>query len=195
MNEDYNKPVELEEDTGAGKSAEPPIETVPQKKTLARRIADALMSEDYRILFGSIYQNIIAPAIKRIAVEAFREFVYRGKGQYDAPDEPRNYQVYYDEGSGRRGSEEKLRRNYAEIQFKNIDSAERVLAKMRSKLKTDKIVLVADYFKMANMRPEYSYYDYGWTDLSTARIYHYNVKGERVWSIHLPEPMPFERTR
>ena len=193
-----NKPVAYDENTGAGNNAEPPIESTVvqnQKKSLSKRIAGALMSEDYKILFDSIYQNIIGPALRRVIVEAFSAFVYRGKGRgYDSFDEPHNYQSYYDDRE-RGGSEDRLRRNFGEIQFKNIDSAERVLGRMRSKLKTERVVLVSDFYKYAGQTPKHTYYDWGWTDLSQASIYHYNVKGERVWSIHLPEPMYIDHTR
>lgn len=191
MSDNYeNKNVE----NGAEQFAEPPIESkVVKKRSFSRKIADALMSEDYRLIFRSIYDNIISPAIKKIAVEAFRAFVYRGKTSGGGYDEYTDYGSFHD-GSSSRGSESRTRPSVGEIQFRSRESAERVLDIMRGKLRKDGLILVADYYKIAGQTPEHTYYNYGWTNLNSSYIYHYSVKGERVWGIHLPEPMYVDRT-
>lgn len=186
MSDNYeNKNV----DTGAEQHAEPPIESqIVKKKGLSRRIADALMSEDYKLIFKSIYENIVSPAIKKIAVEAFRAFVYRGKTTSSSYDEYTDYGSFHD-GSSSRGSEMKVKPAIGEIMFRSEDAAARCLSIMRNKLKKENLILVADYYKIAGQTPEHTHYDYGWANLNSAYIYHYSNKGERVWGIHLPEPM------
>lgn len=188
MSDEYeNKNV----DSGAEQPAEPPIESkLVKKKKLSRKIADALMSEDYKLIFKSIYENIISPAIKKIAVEAFRAFVYRGKTSDSSYDSYTDYGAYHDGSS--RGSEVRSRPAVGEIVFHSQDAAERCLSIMRGKLKKDRMVLVADYYKIAGQTPEHTHYDYCWMNLNSAYIYHYADKGERVWAIHLPEPIYVE---
>lgn len=186
MSDNYeNKNV----DNGAEQNAEPPIESqIVKKKSLSRRIADALMSEDYKLIFRSIYDNIVSPAIKKVAVEAFRSFVYRGKTSGGSYDEYTDYGSFHDGGS-RGGSEARMKPSIGEIMFRSEDAAERCLAIMHNKLKKENLILVADYYKIAGQTPSHTHYDYGWTNLNSAYIYRYRNNGERVWGIHLPEPM------
>ena len=192
MSDEYeNKNI----DSGAEQNAEPPIESkIVKKRSLSKRIADALMSEDYKLIFQSIYQNIISPAIKKIAVEAFRAFVYRGKTSGGSYDEYTDYGSYH-EGSSIRGSESRSRPTIGEIQFRSREAAERVLSIMQNKLRKEKVILVADYYKIAGQTPEHTFYNYGWTNLNSSYIFHYNEAGERVWGIHLPEPMYVDNVR
>lgn len=196
MNEEFdNRSMLTENDSGAERNAEPPIESqVVKKKSLSKRIAGALMSEDYRLIFQSIYQNIIDPAIKKIAVEAFRAFVYRGKTQGSGYDEYTDYQSYHSGGGSTGGSEMRIKQDFGEIQYRSRESAERVLDIMRNKLRKEGLIYVADYYKISGQTPQHTFYNYGWTNLNAAYIYHYSVKGERVWGIHLPEPMYVDRT-
>ena len=108
MSDNYeNKNV----DTGAEQHAEPPIESqIVKKKSLSRRIADALMSEDYKLIFKSIYENIVSPAIKKIAVEAFRAFVYRGKTSSSSYDEYTDYGAFHEGKAGNRRDHVPFRR-------------------------------------------------------------------------------------
>lgn len=180
-------------DSGAEQNAEPPIESqIVKKKSLSRKIADVLMSEDYKMIFKSIYDNIVSPAIKKVAVEAFRSFVYRGKTSSGSFDDYTDYGSFSDGGSSR-GSESRVKPSIGEIMFTSEDSAARCLNIMRNKLRKESIILVADYYKIAGQTPSHTHYDYGWANLNSAYIYHYSNKGERVWGIHLPEPMPIDR--
>lgn len=195
MNEDNeNKSLIPDNDGGAEQHAEPPIESqIMQKKSISKKIASFLMSEDYNAIFKNIYQSIIEPAIKKLAVDAFRAFVYRGSSKGGGYDEYTDYQSYHDGGSSVRGSEMRPRQDFGEISFRSRESAERVLDIMRNKLRKDKLVYVADYYRISGQTPQHTYYNYGWTNLNSAYIYHYSVKGERLWAIHLPEPMYVDR--
>lgn len=193
MNDEYENKMTQTDNSGAEHKAEPPIESqVVKKKSLSRKIADALMSDDYKMIFHHIYENIVSPAMKKIAVEAFRAFVYRGKtsggGGYD---EYTDYGSFHG-GGGSFSDESRSRPSVGEIMFRSQESADRVLGIMRNKLRKEGVILVADYYKIAGQTPEHTYYNYGWTNLNSSYIYHYSNKGERVWGIHLPEPMYVE---
>ena len=182
----------VEYDAGAEHYAEPPIESqiVPQKKSLSKKIAGALLSDTYQAILGNIYQEIIDPAIRRLLVEAFKAFIYRGKTSTAISDSYTSYDTLYDRSLG--GSEDRIRPDFGEIQFKSKESAERVLEIMRNYIRKNGLVRVSDYYKISGQKPEYTYVNYGWTNINSAYTFHYSIKGERMWSIHFPEPMRIE---
>ena len=106
---DYDKNTQLTAQ-GAEQNAEPPVEShVVQKKGLADKIAGALLSDDYRVIFSNIYRSIVEPAIKKLAVEAFKAFVYRGKPSGETFD---SYVPYDSYSSGSAGSESRPHREF-----------------------------------------------------------------------------------
>lgn len=83
------------------------------------------------------------------------------------------------------------------IAFESRGEAEQVLKRMRKQLEKDKILTVAEYYLLAGEPRYISYpsYKYGWTKLNTVSIYSYcdyRGKGERIYGLRLPEPMPIE---
>lgn len=80
-----------------------------------------------------------------------------------------------------------------DIVFCTREQAEHVLDTMRVRLKKNKIVTVGEYYRIANRTPHYTYFNYGWTNLDSATIYNYIIKGKRCWCIRLPEPLHIER--
>lgn len=190
---DYDKNTQLTAQ-GAEQNAEPPVESqvVQKKKSLADKIAGALLSDDYRMIFSNIYRSIIEPAIKKLAVEAFKAFVYRGKPSGETFD---SYTAYDSYSSGGMGSESHPHREFGEIQFHTRDDAERVLARMKAVLRERRLVCVSDYYKIANQRPDPSYFNWGWMNLNAAYVFHYrDGKNGEVWTIYFPEPVYIDRS-
>lgn len=189
MNEDEKDIIRY--DRGAEHNAEPPIESqvVPQNKSFSKKLASALLSDTYQMILGNIYKEIIDPAIRRLLVDAFKAFIYRGSASSSVSDGYTAYDTLYDRAGP---SENRLRPSFGEIQFRSKEAAEHVLDVMQKYLRRNGVVRVSDYYKVAGQKPEYSYVNYGWTNLSSARIFHYKFKGEHMWGIHFPEPMYIE---
>lgn len=191
-----NKVTTSEAENGAVQNSEPPVDSqVIQKKSFSKKIASALMSEDYKGIGKNIWRNIVWPATQRILVKSFEAIIYHGKIGPSSLDDRTDYGSFYDGGGGSlRGSESRVISDFGEIRFRSQQAAERVLDTMYARLRQNKIITVADYYKIAGQTPQYTYYNYGWTNLNSARIFHYTIKGERFWCIRLPEPMYVERT-
>ena len=176
----------------------PPEESsVVKKPSLSKRIATALLSEDYPKVLGGIYKSIIDPAIKQLAVEAFKALVYHGKPSNDiSPSYGYTPYESFSGGSEFRGSETYLRKSFGEIQFRSKESADAVLSRTRAYLQKNGLVCVSDYYQIANHRPEPSYFNYGWTNLNGAFVSHYrDAKLGEVWYINFPEPIYVDRVR
>lgn len=78
---------------------------------------------------------------------------------------------------------------FADIEFKSGEDAENTLGLLRDLLAMKGMATVADYYKIAGQRAISDYYNYGWTNLNFAYVYHYISKGKHVWSIRFPEPV------
>lgn len=78
---------------------------------------------------------------------------------------------------------------YNDIEFKSKEGAENTLSLLRDLIVRNGVVTVADYYKIAGQMAISDYYNYGWTDLHSAYVYHYSYKDKCVWSIHFPNPM------
>lgn len=177
-----------------GQSGGQEITSHVKKQGLSQKVARGLLSEDAKMIFASIYKSIISPAVKKLAVETFRAFVYRGKpsNDYDVGDENTDYSGYSG-GKSSKGGSLRIRRDFADIQFDSKKDAEIVLGTMKNYLKKNNVILVADYYKIAHQKPEPTYYNWGWTNLNATYIYSYSNRGETSWGIHLPEPIYVER--
>ena len=177
-----------------GQSGGQEITSHVKKQGLSQKVARGLLSEDAKLIFDSIYKSIISPAVKKLAVETFRAFVYRGKpsNDYDVGDEYTDYSGYSG-GKSSKGGSLRIRRDFADIQFDSKKDAEIVLGTMKNYLKKNSVILVADYYKIAHQKPEPTYYNWGWTNLNATYIYSYSNRGETSWGIHLPEPIYVER--
>lgn len=186
-----------EDENGAELSAEPQIESEIKKVTFTQRITRALLSEDSKKIFDGVYRTIIGPALRKLAVDAFRALVYHGKVSndgYDGYDSYTSYDSYYGDSRGG-GSENRIKRDFGDIQFRSRRDAELVLTTMKNYLQKNGLILVADYYKIAHQNPERTYYNWGWKNLSTTYIFSYNIKGETYWGIHLPEPIYVEHQK
>lgn len=194
MNENEEKDILAQEGDGAELSAEPQISSEIKKITFSQKIARALLSDDSKKIFDGVWRTIVGPALRKLAVDAFRALVYRGKisnDGYDGYDGYTSYDSYYGEGRGG-GSESRIKRSFGDIQFRSKRDAEIVLGTMKNYLNKHGLILVADYYKIAHQNPERTYYNWGWKNLGTTYIFSYSTKGETFWAIHLPEPIYVE---
>lgn len=164
-----------------------------KKQGLSQKVARGLLSEDAKIIFDKVFASIISPALKKLAVETFKAFVYRGKptNDYDIGDEYTDYSGY--SGKSQKSGAGRIKRDFADISFDSKRDAEIVLGTMKNYLKKNKVILVADYYKIAHQKPERTYYNWGWTNLNATYVFSYSNRGETSWSIHLPEPIFVER--
>ena len=69
--------------------------------------------------------------------------------------------------------------------FEDRGDAEQVLAIMDEQIDIYDVVSVADFFSAMNVQCDYTYANYGWTNLKNARIMH----GTSGWFIKLPKPV------
>lgn len=81
------------------------------------------------------------------------------------------------------------------ITYFTREQAQKHLELLRDALRTFEKVSVQDYYRLAEflqIKPKWTamYFkgDYGWTDLSTARINTVHSRGIDLWTLEMPEP-------
>lgn len=186
-------------ESGAELHTEPHPADDPKKKSFHQKLAEFLMSRDYKATFKDVYRNILTPEIKKTAFNAIvavvRDFIFsRGQGPSDSSfaSDYRNYGSFFGDSSGRE-SESKYRKERKDIAFRSRQEAEELLGRMRSLLKKKGLVTVADYYNMAGKDPYYTYYDLGWINLDSVTIFSFLSGGATAYALKLPEPMPINR--
>lgn len=188
----------FEEEKEAGQNAQLPVESKQEKKKswLSSKIISFLTSDDYKTTLNKIYKTMVIPMAQKLAVDAFRMFVYQGKNSNESLGTYTPYESFSNElGYGSfKGSENYIpRQPFKDIPFRSKNEAEAVLRALYQELRAKRIVTVADYYRIANMRPEPSYYNHGWGKLDGASIFSYrDSKGRDIWSIKFPATIHVE---
>lgn len=186
---------------GAGDGGNADLQPVPEepekKKKFSQKVAEFLLSEDYKLVTKDIYDRMILPVAKSLAVDIFKAIIYHGKPQSDGPytvNEYTRYDRIY-EGGSMYGSESKLpsRYRFRDIYYRSPEDAEQVLAALKAMLRRQKVVTIADYYQIAHKTPDPGYYDFGWTDLSSAKVYGVDGKEGRMYAIRFPNVIPMSR--
>lgn len=79
--------------------------------------------------------------------------------------------------------------NVGDLRFENRGDAEAVLMRLKECIDVYHIATVGDLYDLADVKSSHVDFNYGWTDLSTARIIR-NIDG--TYSIELPRVMPLK---
>ncbi len=173
------------------------VKKVVQGKALVKRqpaykrLLGALAQEDGATLKNYILLDVVIPAIKRGAEDAFHAFLYGigGRGGYNNSGAYSrsnvSYRNYYEDRAASK-PRSVTGYNYDEIILSSRMDAERVLQGMDDIIESYGIVSVSDYYELADVESRYTDNHYGWNDIRNARI----ARVGNGYTIRLPKAMP-----
>ena len=154
-----------------------PVKT--RKKTDIQKFTDVFISEDAHNVKSYILMGVLVPAIKK----AVSDIVTNGISMilYGDSDRSRkstnasrvSYRDYYNSPRDRRDNEPPRMRtayNYDDIVLDNRGEAEEVLDRMDEIMSRYRMVRVADLYEMVGITGDYTDNDYGWYDISSAKV-------------------------
>lgn len=167
-----------------------------KKKSEVQKLIGAFVSEDIPNLKEYVIKDVLIPTIKN----AIEDIVTNGirmilRGETGARTKKGtaskvSYRDYYDDkrDDNRVTVSSRSSFSYDEIIFESRGEAEEVLTRMDELLDTYGKVSVADLYDLADLTGEYTYGNYGWTNLSSAAV----VRDGGGYSLKLPRPIPIK---
>lgn len=153
-----------------------------RKKTGARKVADAFISEDAVNVKSYILMDVIVPAIKDIVANVVKDSIdmilfggtnRRGNKSRKTNAEYVAYNRFSDRRDDRRYDSRSTiasRYNFDDIVLESKAEADEVLERMEEVLDTYGMVSVADLCDLVGISCEHTDNKYGWTSLRNARV-------------------------
>lgn len=173
---------------------------VKTKKNEVRRFKDIFISEDAANVKSYIFMDVLVPAIKKaisdIVTNGIDMVLYGGKGSPNRKSisSKVSYSDYYANRNGGdrfRPSQAQIgpRYNYEDIILEYRGEAEEVLDRLNECIEIYKVARVADLYDLVGKTGTYTDNNYGWTNLSTAKVVRVN---EGYW-LDMPKAKPIDR--
>lgn len=170
---------------------------VKKKHSGLKELTDGFIQEDAATVRNSLWYDILIPAAKKtiydMAMGALEMFFYGGGG--GAPAKSRMDRVSWRESSKSSNSKPAERVSstsgyrFDEVLYPSRQDAERVYAVMLEILDQYQVCTVSDFYSASNVTGSYTDNNYGWDDISSAKIVRFNDG----WLLKLPKPMPLNR--
>lgn len=168
-----------------------------KKKSGASKLANTLLSEDARNVKSYLVSDVLIPAVKKTLVDFVKDgvemLVYGSTRRGDR--RPIADKVSYHSRYDRRDdypseSRSRMRFDYDDIILDSKGEAEMVLTRLDELIETYGHARVGDLYDLVGKSCDYTYNDYGWTNLSTAKTVY--VRGEG-YGLELPRALPIRR--
>jgi len=152
-----------------------------KKKSVGKKLSNALVSEDAGNVKSYILMDVIIPAAKKLISDIVRDgidmLLYGESGRDRGRDGRRSGASYVQYSSySRRDDRDRPRErhsnrfDYDEITFETRRDAETVLIRMKEILREYGIVRVLDLYDLADISAPYTSSNYGWSSLTNATI-------------------------
>lgn len=184
-------------------------ETKLHKKSFLNKMVRAFVSEDIENIPSVIFYDVVVPAVKKTAYEIITDSSYRilndDSGTLRRSLSQTRYGGYFRSDTERPRSVSKNSRNdvnfrdykggtqqYDSVAFGNRPDAEMVLEAMLEAISIYDSVSIADYYELADIpNDNYTLNNYGWTDLSSAKI----IQVKNGYMIKLPKAIQLRQGR
>lgn len=163
-----------------------------KKKTGLQTFFGSIFNDDTTSIKSFIVNDVVIPSIKKGISEILNICLWGTPSQNSRSSSQKvSYRRYYDEPSYRDPAPTVSNKcDYDEIAFQTRGDAEGVLTQMCDLIDAYGTCSLADMYEAAGMSCDYTYNNYGWTNLasaSTRRTRH----GDYV--LDLPKPRPLKR--
>ena len=158
---------------------------VSERKPLIERIVGFVASDDTAEAVGYLFESIVMPGIKNLAIDALESFWFGGARGYGSRDRrDRGFYDYgaayygsrgyssrtrdrrddYDYGRGRDDDRNRDRKSYKNVVLKYRNDAEDVVNRLREQINTYGEVTVFELFSLVDIQGAYTDHNWGWTD-------------------------------
>lgn len=180
-----------------------------RKKPIGKRFAEAFGAQEGQGVMDYILYDIVVPAVKNMLLDSIADGAemalfgeVRSRRRRSNGGGGSRYQ--YDKVSYRNDRDDRYSRSrrdrfddrqdarpranirdYEDIVFGSKADAEEVISGMIDTIEMYDQVTIADLYDMAGVTPEYTYGNYGWTNLSTATV----VRNRDGYVLNLPRPI------
>lgn len=166
-------------------------EVKTRKKGPMQKFADAFIAEDLSSVKSYVFKELLIPGIKRMFLSSL-EMLLNGKG-YSSSKKDRqittvSYRDYYEQQK-KPTAYENVYLDFDDIIFEDRGDAEYVRDQMLDILQRYRVVRVSDMFELSRRPSPYTGNNYGWTDMTLARI----VPVRGGYMIKMPRPVPIDR--
>ena len=173
--------------------------TAKVKKNNVRKFANIFLAEDLKSVKDYIVLDVLVPSIKKavdtIISEGSHMLIWGSKGSGRTSSGSKiSYSSFYDRNgrdNDRRYSDtSRTRRITDEITVLTRSEAEDVLIVLNEILDRYPVVRVADLYDAVGLTCDWTGNDYGWTDISSARI---ERTRDGEFAIIMPRAMPIKK--
>lgn len=168
-----------------------------KKATTGKKMKEAFIQNDIKYVRKKVIDEVIIPGIKTSILKAVTNglkmiFFKDSTVSSDISTTNRSgvTRISYNKVGSRVENEGSAYSSwvYDELSFDNEDKAKDVLNSMMDIISQYQTVSVADYYELAGYHSPYTTNNYGWTDLSRAKVLQ-NIDDCR-WIIKLPKAFP-----
>lgn len=169
-----------------------------KKKSNIKKFGDMIISEDVDNVKSYIIMDVIIPSVKKAILDVvsngIRMILYgtvedRDRAKPRFSESHTSYRSFYDDNKYEsRKSYYRSAYDVDDIIFPTSKKAEDVLNEMNRILGKYHIVRVFDLYECADLTPNPTDANYGWTDISSARI----ASDYDGFVIRLPRPVPID---
>lgn len=181
-------------------------ETKLHKKSFLSRLVSTFITDDINSVSEAIVNEVVVPAVKRTAYDIINNGSYMllndDAGSFRKSITRTMYGNFFDSDSDRNRVRSSNRKDisfknykngsqpYDSVTFSNRPDAETVLEAMLDIISAYESVSIAEYYELARIpNDNYTLTNYGWTDLSTARI----IQVRDGYTIKLPKAIQLRR--
>lgn len=162
-----------------------------KKKSELRKFADVFISEDVENVKNYIFNEVLIPGIKDLAINTLSMMLWgeAGRGRRSNSNGSRmSYQNYYNKGKSERreNNSARTRFDYNDIIFETRGDAELVLSELDELMDSYEMVSIQDLYSAAGLDCPYTYNNYGWTNIRSAAV----IRVNDGYMIKLPKAKP-----
>lgn len=163
-----------------------------KKKNEFQRFVELFITEDIKNIKSYVLKEWLVPSVID-GIKSTIDFIFDSSdARYSRSEPSKSRYRDYNKMGGRRINEPYRARNVYDYDiptFTRKEEAERVLEYLDEMIDTNQVVSVMDLFSAAGRSCDYTYDDYGWSDIRSAEVAHCR----EGWYIRLPRPMPLTR--
>lgn len=170
-----------------------------KKKSAIQKFVDGFIQEDASNLKDYVINDVIIPSAKRMVDDIISNGIHMilygntGSKRTSVPADKVSYIDYNKMSTNNRGNNgftaSQSTFNYDDVTFYSRGDAEAVLREMYATINEYGLVRVADFYEAAGVTEfNYTGNDYGWSDISSARV----VPTRDGYCIKLPRPSPIK---
>ena len=168
-----------------------------KQKTGLTKFTDIFVAEDVSNVKTYILRDVVVPAVKKLFSDVVTNgldillYGEAGTTKKSSPASKVSYTRYWDRANNSSNTTTSRPRavyDYDNIVLESRGEAENVLMALDDIMDTYKMVRVADLYDLVGITGRHTDHNYGWTDITSAKI----ERGRDGYTIKLPRALPLE---